>query len=209
MPKESEKLFRSLLKELRPLFKENGFRASGQNFLLESDECWVIINFQKSRWADQNETTVYVNVAACSKRWLGFYSKPAIKAPFYYQCDWRWRAEHFGPDKNIQQWSLRDEDSLRHTLAYLQNLFREFVFPATRTMTKEIDLLKHTGGFEYPQLKARSVILAATNQIGALRETIARLIERFSSGLAAENTRTHLELLRAKYPEAMRGIEFS
>ncbi len=30
---EAEKRFRSLLKELRPLFKEKGFRASGQNFI--------------------------------------------------------------------------------------------------------------------------------------------------------------------------------
>jgi hypothetical protein len=99
---ETQKLFKSLLKELRPLFKENGFRSSGQNFILESAECWVIINLQKSRWSDQDETTCYVNVAATSKRWLGFYSKPADKVPAYYACDWQWRAEYFGPDKGIQ-----------------------------------------------------------------------------------------------------------
>jgi Domain of unknown function (DUF4304) len=201
---ETEKLFRSLLKELRPLFKDNGFRASSQNFILESAECWVIVNFQKSRWADRDETTFYVNVAACSKRWLGFSSKPADKVPPFCGCDWQWRVEHFGPDKTIKQWTLRDEDSLRQTLACLQSLFREYVLPATKMMTTEADLMKHSGGFEYPQLKTRAVILAATNQVDALKHTVATLMEKFGSG---EGTQDHLELLRSKYPEAMRNIE--
>jgi len=204
---ETEKLFRKLLKELRPLFKEEKFRASSQNFILESAECWVILNFQKSRWADRDETTFYINVAACSKRWLGIASKPADKAPPYYSCDWQWRAEHFGPDKNIQQWTLRDEDSLQQTAGYLQNLLQVFVFPATRTMTTEAELLKHSGGFEYPQLKTRAVILAATNQVSALKQAVAALVEKYGSGVVAEATRDHLTLLRSKYPEAMHSIE--
>jgi hypothetical protein len=200
-------LFKSLLKELRPLFKESGFRASSQNFILESAECWVIVNFQRSRWADRDETTFYVNVAACSKRWLSFEGKPADKVPAYYSCDWQWRVEHFGPDKKIQQWTLSDADSLRQTLAYLRHLFQEFVLPATRTMTTETELLKHTGGFEYPQLKTRSVILAETSQVSALKQTIDTLMEKFGSGVVAEGTREHLEALRSRYPEAMRRIE--
>jgi hypothetical protein len=39
------------------------------------------VNFQKSRWAQRDETTFYVNVAACSKRWLGIERKPADKVP--------------------------------------------------------------------------------------------------------------------------------
>jgi len=164
-----QKVFRSLLKKLRPLFKENGFRASSQNFILESVECWVVVNFQKTRWAQRDETTFYVNVAASSKRWLGIESKPADKAPPFYSCDWQWRVEHFGPDRHIQQWTLSDEHSLEITLAYLQTLFRDFVLPAATTMTTEAELLKHSGGFDYPQLKTRSVILAATNHVSALK----------------------------------------
>lgn len=207
MSEETNRLFKSLLKELRPFFKENGFRASSQNFILESAECWVIVNFQRSRWADPDETTFHVNVAACSKRWLGFYDKPADKVPPYCGCDWRWRAEHFGPDKNIQQWTLRDPASLQKTLSYLRQLFQEFVLPATMTITTEADLLRHQGGFEYPQLKTRAVILAATNQVAALKQTVAMLVEKFGSGATGQRTRDHLEVLRSKYPEAMRCIE--
>jgi hypothetical protein len=109
---ETQRLFKSLLKDLRPLFKEHGFRPCSQNFILESPECWVIINFQKSRWSAPDETTFYVNVAACTRRWLGFEGKPADKMPPYYGCDWQWRVEQFGPDKKkVKQWTLTTEQS--------------------------------------------------------------------------------------------------
>ena len=207
MSAATEKLFRTMLKELRPLFKENGFRASSQNFILESAECWVIVNFQKSRWADGDETTFYVNVAACSKRWLGVEGRPAEKVPPFYACDWRWRVEHFGRDMDISKWSLRDENSLKQTLAYLKSLFQDFVLPATSTMTTEDALMTHSGGFDYPQLKTRTVILAATNQVSDLRQAVAMLTEKFGSGVVAQGTREHLKLLRSTFPGAMRGIE--
>jgi len=74
-------------------------------------------------------------------------------------------------------------------------------------MTTEAELLKHSGGFKCPQLKTRAVILAATNQVSALKQTVSTLIEKFGSGVAGKGTREHLEMLRSKYPEAMRGIE--
>jgi hypothetical protein len=68
-------------------------------------------------------------------------------------------------------------------------------------MTTEAELLKHSGGFEYPQLKTRSVILAATDQVSSLKQTVAVLMEKFGSGVIAEGTRDYLELLRSKYPQ--------
>jgi hypothetical protein len=204
---ETEKLFKRLLKEMRPLLKEHGFHAASQNFMLESKECWVILNFQKSRWSESGETTFYVNVAACSKTWLGFEAKPADKVPPYYGCDWQWRVEDFAPDKNMKSWTLRDEASFQATFSYLHKLFQDFVLPATRSMTTNAELLKHTGGFEYPQLKTRAVILASTGQLDALRLTVATLIEKFGTGTAAVVTQEHLRLLRSRYPEVMNHIE--
>jgi len=206
---DTENLFKKLLKEMRPLFKEHGFRASSQNFILESNECWVIVNFQKSRWSKSGETTFYVNVAACSKTWLGFEAKPADKVPPYYGCDWRWRVEYFAPDKEITNWTLCDEASFQTTFSYLHRLFQDFVLPATKSMTTNTELLKHTGGFEYPQLKTRAMILASTAELDDLRWTVATLIEKFGTGRAAVGTQEHLQLLRSRYPEVMHQIEAS
>lgn len=207
MSAETESLFKRLLKEMRPLFKEHGFRASSQNFIFESNECWVIVNFQKSRWSQPVETTFYVNIAACSKTWLGFEAKPPEKVPHYYGCDWQWRVEDFSPDKNIKSWTLTNEASFKATFSYLHKLFQEIVLPVTRTMTTDTELLTHTGGFEYPQLKTRAVILASTDQVDALRQTVATLVGKFGAGPVAASTQKHLHLLRSRYPDVMHRIE--
>jgi hypothetical protein len=139
---DAERLFKNLLKDLRPLFRENGFRSSSQNFVLESPECWAIVNFQKSRWSNTGEKTFYVNVAVTAKRLLGFYHQSVEKAPPYFSCDWRWRAEQFGKDAEVQSWTIRDEASARETFAYLEKLFNEFVFPEIRALTTEDALLR-------------------------------------------------------------------
>lgn len=209
MPKESEKLFQRLLRELRPLLKANGFRASSPNFILESDECWVIVNFQKSRWSTPDETTFYINVAAASKRWSGLDSRPLEKTPAFYGCDWRWRVEFFAPkeQRTIQQWTLRDEGSYQNTLSYLIPLFTEHVLPATKTMTTEAGLLLHSSEVEYPQLKTRTVIYASTARLEDLREAVSTLIEKFGTGAVADATRAHLSLLHENFPDEMRAVE--
>ena len=75
-------------------------------------------------------------------------------------------------------------------------------------MTTNAELLEHTGGFEYPQLKTRAVILASTDQIDALQLTVSTLIEKFG-GTVADGIQEHLQLLRSKYPDVMRQIEAS
>jgi len=40
-----------------------------------------------------------------------------------------------------------------------------------------------------------------------LRGCVSTLVEKFGSGAVAAGTRNHLELLRLKYPEAMRDLE--
>lgn len=147
-------------------------------------------------------------LAASSKTWLGFEGKPADKVPPYYACDWQWRVEQFAPDKTIKSWTLRDEASFQAAFSYLQELFQEFVLPATKSMTTNAELLEHTGGFEYPQLKTRALILASTDQIDALRLTVATLIEKFG-GTVSDGIQEHLRLLRSKYPDVMRQIEAS
>jgi hypothetical protein len=42
---------------------------------------------QKSRWADRDEASFYINVGACSKRWLGIESKPVDGVVTTYLTD--------------------------------------------------------------------------------------------------------------------------
>ena len=104
-----------------------------------------------------------MNVAATAKRWLQFCDQSPDKAPHYYACEWRWRAEHFGQDQTIQSWTIRDETSLLAALGYLRKLLSVSVIPAVLTMKTEVGLLReqsHAGINEFAQLKARSALFA-------------------------------------------------
>jgi hypothetical protein len=79
-------------------------------------------------------------------------------------------------------------------LFYLEKLFKEFVFPEIKALTTEDALLKKaSSNFEYPSLKARSVLLAANGQIAELQLTVDALIGKFGSGVVADGVRSHIE----------------
>ncbi len=201
--------FKKVLKELRPLFRENGFRTSSQNFILESLECWAIINFQKSRWSEPVEKTFYVNVAITAKRWMAFLDEPTDKAPAYFSCIWRGRAEQFGPDRETKQWTVRDESSAHETVKYLQKLLGDFVIPAIRPMMSEAGLLANWARFpnsNYPALKAKSVLMAADNNLPDFRQTVQALHETFGTGMVARDLQRHMEQLRSKFPSIATDI---
>jgi hypothetical protein len=205
---DADALFKGLLRDLRPLFKENGFRASGQNFTLESAECWAIINFQKSRWSNIGEKTFYINVAIAPKRVIEFQREDPNKSPAYYGCEWRWRAEQFGPDHDIKQWTMKDEASAKDVLTYLQGLLGRHVIPGVKAYMSEDSLIEKTGAKPgYPQGKAVSVLLAANNRLEELASMVGYLVEHYGSGTVVEGVRTHLEQLRNQYPEQMRVLE--
>ncbi len=206
MARDPDNLFKQVLKELRPVLKEEGFRASSQNFVLESNECWAILNFQKSRWSSPDEKTFYVNVAITAKRLLSFDDEPVEKAPAYYSCISQARAEQFDPGCRVGQWTVRNDDDVSEVVAHLTNLLRRFVIPSVKSTMSEASLLSKWSGTDYRQLKARTVLLAADGKLPELRETISTLVERFGNGVVSQGVRDHLDRLRRRFPAAMRQI---
>lgn len=201
----ADKFFLDVLKGLRPILKQKGFHSSSQNFVLESSECWAIINLQKSRWSEPDEKTFYVNVAVTAKRLLAFDDEPEDKPPAHWKCIWNCRAEQFGPEPRIQQWTVRDEQTAVETLKYLKKLICDFVIPFVKANMSEGALLRkwaNQNALGYPQLKAKSVLLAASGDIRNLRETIQSLRNQFGSGVVADGVRSHIEKLRTRFPDA-------
>jgi hypothetical protein len=206
---DADKLFKQVLTDLTPVFKKSGFRKSSQNFSIESDECWAVINFQKSRWSDAEEKTFYINVAVTAKRLMAFEDEPTDKAPPYYSCLWSDRAEQFGPDSKIQQWTVRDEESVSSVVEYLRILLQDFVIPAVKSLMSEEALLAkwtNLSKLGYPQLKAKTVFLAGDQKLVELRDTIFALHEAFGKGAVAQGVLSHMEQLRTKFPDVMRDL---
>ena len=207
---DADKFFSYVLKGLRPILKQNGFRSSSQNFVSESTECWAIINLQKSRWSQPGEKTFYVNVAVTAKRLLAFDDEPADKPPVHWKCIWNIRAEILGHEPKVQQWTVRDQQTAAETLEYLQRLICDFVIPSMKSKTSEAALLRdwaddHDLG--YQQLKAKSVLLAASGDVLSLRQTLQSLRRAFGSGAVANGVRNHVEKLRIRFSDAMKEID--
>jgi hypothetical protein len=204
---DAEKHFRKVLSALKPLFTQHGFRAMSQNFVLESPECWAIINFQKSRWSVSGERVFYINVGVTAKRLMAFRDQPVSKPPAYYSCSWRDRVQHFAPEPKIRQWTVCDESTAAETIEYLQILFADFVIPSVKEMMTESALIERWNPmFPYPGLKDKAVLLAAQGRSAELGETIQQLREGFENGVVGDGLRCHIEKMRDRFPEEMRDI---
>jgi hypothetical protein len=205
----ADRYFLEVLKGLRPDLRRSGFRASSQNFVLESAECWGIINLQRSRWSQPDEKTFYVNAAATAKRLLVFDDERADKAPAYWKCAWYCRAEQFGHEPRIQQWTVRDEGTSAEAVEYLSRLICEFVIPIVLQNMSEAALLgmwSNQNAPGYQQLKSKAVLLAASGDVASLSETIQSLRDQFGGGAVATGVKGHIEKLRNKFPDAMKPI---
>ena len=206
---DADQFFHDVLKGLHPIFKQQGFRKAGQNFVLESSECWVVTNLQKSRWSGQDEKTFYVNLGATAKRLLTFAGERSDKPPSHWKCAWNVRAEHLAPEPKIQQWTVRDEKSVEETLEYLRILVGQFVIPKLKGMLTEADLLgiwADDSRLGYPNLKAKSILLAAQGKRVELEQTLRRLKDEFGSGVVSEGVTTHFAALQRAFPDTIRAV---
>jgi Domain of unknown function (DUF4304) len=206
---DADHVFKRVLSELWPVFKAAGFRRASQNFAVQSDECWAVINFQKSRWSAADEKTFYINVAITPKRLMAFHDQPTEKPPIYYTCISVWRAEQLGPPESPSQWTVRDEGSEKQTVDQLRILIRDWVIPAVQAKMSEDALIASWGlvPCDYRQLKAKSVLAAADGAVVELRQLIFELYERFGRGGTDEGVRLHHEQLRSKFLDTMIRVE--
>ncbi len=206
---QPDQLFKRLLSELRPVFNDAGFKRASQNFTLQSDECWAVINFQKSRWSAPDEKIFYVNVAITPKRLMAFNDKPTDKAPIYYTSIWEKRAEQLCPSGTPSQWTLRDEESLKYSTDRLICLLSEWVIPAIRSRMSEAALMSDWKKVptDYRQLKAKMILLAADGEIQELHKLLLALNEVFNKGATKEGVLEFTERLRTKFPDAMQSMQ--
>jgi hypothetical protein len=55
---------------------------------------------------------------------MAFLGESTGEAPAFFTCIWRGRAEQFGSDPGIKQWTVRDENSAHGTLKVFTETIR-------------------------------------------------------------------------------------
>jgi hypothetical protein len=196
-------LFRRLLKDLRPAMAERGFRRNSQNFVIESSECWGVVNFQKSLYSSPQQKRFTVNVAIAAKRVLGFYDEPEDKPPMHYECHWETRLGHLIPGHSDLWWTLSDETSYASVLAEVKELIASRAIPIVKNHLTEETLLtlwgKNVGGFEYPMLKHKSILLAERGRFTELPAVFERIREICRGGLAESGAEQHIAQVKERF----------
>jgi hypothetical protein len=196
-------LFQRLLKELRPVLAEHGFRRKSQNFVIESSDCWGVINFQKSLYSLPGKKTFTVNVAIAAKRILRFQGEPADTPPLYYKCHWEIRLGQLIPGRSDQWWTLSDAASYDSALTEVKGLITEKAVSIVKDHMTEQGLLelwdKILGGFEYPKLKEKSILLVERNEFDQLPRIFLRIREICRGGAAEEGAEKHIAEVERRF----------
>ena len=125
----SDFLFHSLLKDLRPALAEYGFRRKSQNFVIESPECWGIINFQKSLYSSPGQKTFTINLAIAAKRILLYYNEPVDAPPRHHRCHLEIRIGQLIPGTGDRWWTLSNDASYEKALTEVNTLITEQCVP--------------------------------------------------------------------------------
>jgi hypothetical protein len=199
----ADSFFRQLLKDLRPSLARAGFRRTSQNFVIETPECWGIINFQKSLYSSAKEKKFTVNLAIASKRIFRFQGEPDNKPPRYYASHWQIRLGELAPTHSDLWWTLSDETSYKTVLPELEQLITVIAIPVIKSHLTEVTLLalweEIFGGFEYPVLKYKSILLAERGQFNQLPAIFQRIREICQGGLAEPGAEQHIARLKRHY----------
>lgn len=199
----SDLLCQRLLKGLRLVLAEHGFRRKSQNFVIESPDCWGVINFQKSLYSAPGQKTFTVNVAIAAKRVLRFQGEPADRPPLHYKCHWEVRLGELIPGCHDRWWTLSVETSFQSVMTEVQKLMTEKAVPIVKHHLTEEGLLalwgKILGGFEYPRLKEKSILLAERNEFDELPRIFLRIREICRGGLAEVGAEKHIAEVERRF----------
>lgn len=199
-----DRRFQRLLKDLRPVFAEHQFLRQGQNFVIESPECWGVVNFQRSLYSVPGETSFTVNAGVASKKILSFCGEPANKAPRHYCCHWESRIGQLIPGNLDRWWTLSDERSHENITPELKDRIVRLVIPVVRGHLSEDGILRlwegnNPGLFEYPRLKYKSILLAERGELKSLPQIFERIREICGSSLARAGAEEHIARMKRRY----------
>jgi hypothetical protein len=142
-------------------------------------------------------------VAIAAKRILRYYGEPEQKAPLHYRCHWEIRLGHLVPGDDDKWWALTDEASFEPVLTEVTELIVAKAVPVVKDHLTEEGLLsvweEKVGGFEYPMLKHKSILVAERGEFDKLPAIFERIREICRGGLAQPGAEQHIRSVRERY----------
>lgn len=163
-----------------------------------------MINFQKSLYSAAEHKDFTINLAIAAKRILRFHGEPIAQPPRYYASHWNIRIGHLMPGNLDRWWALSDEHSYEVVAHEVTKYIVELAIPIIRNHLSEEGLLqlwdsKNFGGFEYPILKYKSILLAERGEFEKLQAIFERIEEICRGGVAEAGANEHIAIVKRHY----------
>jgi hypothetical protein len=202
VPSTAESEFKRVLKDVGSFLRPHRFRRSGQRFGRETEECWNVIGFQKSRYSDSSELRFTVNIGITSKTLMEFRGKDVSKMPVEWECPLRSRIGHLLGQGDLW-WSSRDADGLTEATATISVGLSEKVIPFLDHLQTNAGVLAlyETGkimGFEIDRDETRVVLVAHSGLEHEASKLVTSYAERWLPGATSRRATDFLAAYRAR-----------
>ena len=124
-------IFKGLIKALTPFLKQMGFNKKGNNFYLETNKNYGVINLQKSRDCTKEVIKFTINFGVYSNI-LGQaldYAYNNLTKPDIWQCQWQSRVGSFMAGKPDYWWNVNALDNFNIILFSVMEAIQNIVVP--------------------------------------------------------------------------------
>jgi len=172
-------IFNEVIKTLTPLLRQKGLTKKGNNYYLELDKNYGIVNFQKGRDSTKDVTFFTINFGVYSDV-LGRLqngNNDLVKRDIG-QCQWEARVGMFMPESPDHWWKIVDSDNVRDIVSNLIEILQTIVIPEITKRLSDEDLINswinenYAGTTEIGRFKYLTTLLNKKKDFNTLNQIV-------------------------------------
>lgn len=193
-------IFKNLIKELSPLLKGIGFTKKGNNFYLQSNKNYGIVNLQKSRNSTKEDVIFTINFGVYSNV-LGqlLYGYNDLSKPEVEECQWESRVGDFMPDSPDYWWSVNMSDNFNDVVSNVMGKVQSIVVPELNKRLSDEGLINcwmnesYAGTTEIGRFKYLTTLLKIKGDFNTLNEVVKTFMQQSQGKPNAARAIEHLK----------------
>lgn len=177
--------FKIFIKELSPLLNLISFNKKGNNFYLEFDKNYGVVNFQKSRDSTKEEVRFTINFGVYSSflgQLIDGYND--LTKPEVEQCQWRARVGAFMPGSPDYWWDINITDNFKSITAKVMEAVQSVVVPELNKRLSDEGLINcwmkesYAGTTEIGRFKYLTTLLKANGDFETLNQVVDKFMQQ-------------------------------
>lgn len=178
-------ILKNIIKVLAPFLKQLGFSKKGNNFYLEVDKNFGVVNFQKSRDSTQEVALFTINFGIYANVLGRFeYRSNGSDKPGVTECQWQSRVGHFMPGSPDYWWKINISDNLSGITNDISEIFKGIIMPELKRRLSDEGLIQcwlsdcYAGTTEVGRFKCLSTLLKIKGDFNTLDEVVETFMQQ-------------------------------